>query len=155
VDSRPDIRVSDAEREEVVERLREHTAAGRLTPEELDERIDEAYAARTRGELDRVMRELPVRPPPVPDLRAARRERARRHLYASVGSYVTANATLVIIWALTGAGSFWPIWVIAFWGIALIGQAWRALGPGAGEEEHEDVQRRRRHHRHLPPPARR
>jgi Domain of unknown function (DUF1707)/2TM domain len=154
MDSRPDIRVSDAEREEVVERLREHTAAGRLTPQELDERIDEAYAARTRGELDGVMRELPVSAPPVADVQAARRERARRQLYASVGSYVTTNATLVIIWALTGAGSFWPIWVIAFWGIALIAQAWHMLGPGGGEEEPEDRHRRRRR-RHLPPPARR
>ena len=46
------VRASDAEREDVARPLGEHAAAGRLTPEELDERLDAAYGARTQGELD-------------------------------------------------------------------------------------------------------
>ena len=42
-----DLRASDAERERVAASLREHCAAGRLTLEELSERLDEAYRART------------------------------------------------------------------------------------------------------------
>jgi hypothetical protein len=58
----PDIRVADDDRERVVVELREHAVAGRLTLEEFSERVDQAYAARTRGELDVVLRELPSAP---------------------------------------------------------------------------------------------
>jgi Domain of unknown function (DUF1707) len=55
-----DLRVSDEQRERVAVVLREHCAQGRLTLEELSERLDEAYRARTAGELDTVLRELPA-----------------------------------------------------------------------------------------------
>src|SRR5919206_178586 len=44
-----EMRVSDREREAVAEQLREHAAEGRLDPDELEERLTAAYAARTRG----------------------------------------------------------------------------------------------------------
>ncbi|MFI0785644.1 DUF1707 domain-containing protein [Streptomyces lydicus] len=50
---------SDAEREDMVERLREATAEGRLTLEELAERSEAAYLARTREELSSVGEDLP------------------------------------------------------------------------------------------------
>lgn len=53
------IRASDAEREAVVIRLRDACAAGRLTIDELAERVDRAYAARTRAELQQLVRDLP------------------------------------------------------------------------------------------------
>ena len=34
--------------------------------------------------------------------------------------YLVVNATLLVVWAFTGAGFFWPIFVIAFWGIGLV-----------------------------------
>ena len=40
--------------------LREHHAAGRLTVEEFNERLDKAYAAKTLGELDELMSDLPA-----------------------------------------------------------------------------------------------
>jgi Domain of unknown function (DUF1707)/Cell wall-active antibiotics response 4TMS YvqF len=52
-------RASDAEREATVARLREAAAEGRLTVEELDERIDAAYAASTRAELEPLTADLP------------------------------------------------------------------------------------------------
>ncbi|MFK0288955.1 DUF1707 domain-containing protein [Streptomyces sp. NPDC090442] len=55
---------SDAEREEMIERLREATAEGRLTLEELAERYEAAYLARTREELATVGRDLPTAAPP-------------------------------------------------------------------------------------------
>ena len=54
-----EMRVGDAEREAAAAELREHYASGRLTLEELNERLDAAFAAKTRGDLTVVMRDLP------------------------------------------------------------------------------------------------
>ena len=56
----PDMRAGDADRERLVEQLREHHAAGRLTLDEFDERMTKAYAAKTYGELRTLTRDLPV-----------------------------------------------------------------------------------------------
>jgi Domain of unknown function (DUF1707) len=53
------LRISDADREQVTARLREHYAEGRLTSEELDERITAALSAKTFGDLRRIMADLP------------------------------------------------------------------------------------------------
>lgn len=61
------VRVSDADREATAAELREHYAAGRLTAEELDERLDQAFAAKTRSDLGAVMHDLPsLRPGTTP-----------------------------------------------------------------------------------------
>ena len=62
------IRVSDADRERVTARLRENFAEGRLTPDELDERISAALNAKTFGDLRPLMTDLPgpVPAPPRP-----------------------------------------------------------------------------------------
>ncbi|MEV7969872.1 DUF1707 domain-containing protein [Sphaerisporangium sp. NPDC088356] len=57
--SRDDLRIGDAERDEVMTALREHFAQGRLTHAELDERLDTALAARTAGDLRQVTADLP------------------------------------------------------------------------------------------------
>lgn len=54
-----EMRVGDAEREATAAELREHYASGRLTLDELNERLDTAFAAKTRGDLDALMRDLP------------------------------------------------------------------------------------------------
>jgi uncharacterized membrane protein len=64
------IRVSDADRDRVTARLREHFAEGRLTQDELDERISAALNAKIFGDLRHVMADLPE-PVPAPP-RAAR-----------------------------------------------------------------------------------
>jgi len=53
------IRASDADRERVAARLRDHFAEGRLTRDELDERITAALNARTLGDLRVLMTDLP------------------------------------------------------------------------------------------------
>jgi Domain of unknown function (DUF1707) len=73
VSSQPDLRASDAEREEAAARLREHAAEGRLTVDELDERCARAYAARTVGELAALFTDLPA-PAPAPVSVAAPRQ---------------------------------------------------------------------------------
>ncbi|MCW2984256.1 MAG: hypothetical protein JWR63_1826 [Conexibacter sp.] len=67
----PELRASDADRDQAAELLRDAAGQGRLTVEELNERLDEAFAARTRAELERLVADvvvpgepaaLPVRP---------------------------------------------------------------------------------------------
>jgi hypothetical protein len=55
-----DLRVSDAERDQAARLLRDHCAAGRLTIDELDARLETVYAAKTRKELGRTT----IDPPP-------------------------------------------------------------------------------------------
>jgi uncharacterized protein DUF1707 len=57
------MRVSDADREQVTARLREHFAEGRLTQEELNERITATLSAKTFGDLRRIMADLPEAEP--------------------------------------------------------------------------------------------
>src|SRR3954471_3820293 len=56
------LRASDAERERVAETLRRHHLDGRLDTDELQERLERAYAARTTGELAPLLADLPAQP---------------------------------------------------------------------------------------------
>lgn len=106
-----------------------HCSEGRLTLAELEERLGEAYGARTLRDLIAPMRELPQVPPISPPLPVRHRPPAPTRpsrsegLRAHVASYVAVNALLVIIWALTGAGYFWPIWPILGWGVGIASHA--------------------------------
>ena len=73
-----DLRISDADRHRVAELLREAAGEGRLDLEELDERLEATYAAKTYGDLVPLTVDLPhagglpvVRPSHVPDAAAA------------------------------------------------------------------------------------
>jgi hypothetical protein len=69
------IRVSDADRDRVTARLREHFAEGRLTPDELDQRLSATLNAKTFGDLRRIMADLPE-PAHVPSPPGQRPQRA-------------------------------------------------------------------------------
>ncbi|MFG2788769.1 DUF1707 domain-containing protein [Streptomyces sp. NPDC048419] len=67
----PELRASDADREQVAEVLRDALAEGRLDMEEFEERLEATYKARTYGELTPITRDLPVgqvTPPPAVSL---------------------------------------------------------------------------------------
>lgn len=57
---RPEMRASDAERERIAELLREAVAEGRLEMDEFEQRLDTAYRARTHGELEPLVSDLPA-----------------------------------------------------------------------------------------------
>ena len=115
--SSPEMRASDEDRERVVEMLRDHGAAGRLSTEELEQRTDAALHATTHGDLDALLRDLPH----LGDARRAehKRERARREFAEHARTYAMVMVLLVAIWALTGMGYFWPVWPALGWGIGL------------------------------------
>ncbi|MFI5616876.1 DUF1707 domain-containing protein [Streptomyces sp. NPDC051567] len=56
----PELRASDADRDRVVERLRDAVAEGRLDMEEFEERLEAAYTSRTYAELEPLTRDLPA-----------------------------------------------------------------------------------------------
>jgi len=56
----PGLLASDADREHIAAFLRHHSLEGRLTQDDLEERLEEAYAARTIGQLWHAIRDLPV-----------------------------------------------------------------------------------------------
>ena len=61
--SLPTERIADADRERVIDELREHMLAGRLTPDEFEQRLGSAHAARTRADLDVARTDLPASRP--------------------------------------------------------------------------------------------
>lgn len=84
---------------------------------------------------------------PTDDERAVARRRiqARRDFGAHVVTYVVVNGLLLVIWALTGGGYFWPGWVLGGWGIALVLHAWDLFfRHPVTEGDVEDELRRRR-----------
>ena len=141
---RASLRASDADRQQFVEQLRQHHAEGRLTVEELTERTGRAYAARTLGDLDALATDLPPLTPSVPPPRMAaspgqpgppglpprlrppgpERAAAKANLLRSIMWYAILSAFLVVIWALSGRDSFWPVWPIL--GFALL-ISWQAI----------------------------
>jgi len=139
----PALRASDAERERAATLLRDHAGAGRLTPEELDERLDVAYAALTVSQLDTLLRDLPApgaASASKPPARSEHREITRRRLVHAVGQALLVTAAAIAIWLATGAdGDFWPRWVVLVMVIRIAFRTWGELGPGGRAE--------RRHHR--------
>jgi hypothetical protein len=59
-ENQPGLRASDQDRDQAVEILRAAAGEGRLTPDEMNERIEAARSARTGGELAALMRDLPA-----------------------------------------------------------------------------------------------
>ncbi len=58
---------------------------------------------------------------------ALARVQGRRDFGGHLIAYVVINAFLIAIWALTGAGYFWPVWVLCGWGAGLVLHAWDAF----------------------------
>jgi Domain of unknown function (DUF1707) len=115
-DADRDLRASDADRDRIAAQLREHAGAGRLSVDELAERLDVVFAARTLGELE----------PPLADLPRAERD-PRHHRSPIVATPLLALAVLLVMaWALTGAGAFWPVWVLlGLWWFGPLGRRHR------------------------------
>ena len=114
---RSDIRAADADRERVIDALREHHADGRLTTEELEARTDHALAARHVGDLNRLLRDLPRLAPSRTSI--AMRKAAWRTFEVHLRIYIAAVAMFVALWALGGGGEFWPVWPALGWGIGV------------------------------------
>jgi hypothetical protein len=149
-----DLRASDADRERAAQEIREHYAAGRLTEEELEERVQAAVNARTQGELIAVRQDLPRLPVSPAQQRAEfadRRRLLRGQLLQESGGGVTAFVVCAALWAVNGAnGFFWPLFVAMVCVLPLIRTGWRLYGPAPDLErvEQDLAHFRRRGGRH-------
>ena len=112
-----DLRASDADRERTVEELRAHAAAGRLDSAELEDRLGRALAATRRAELADVLADLPAERA----RQAAPAARPRRRHGKDPSAMLAIAVLLVAIWALTGAGYFWPVWPLLWFAFASLG----------------------------------
>lgn len=133
------LRASDRERERTLAELRDHAAVGRLLPEEHEERSERALRARTRADLAALTADLPE--PGLADSSFAGSPGPRSHgLRAEIAAYVAVNLLLVVVWAATGAGYFWPIWPIAGWGVGLVLQGLGGPSRGACGQRRQRAQ---------------
>ncbi len=143
------LRVADEDRESLISELREHMLAGRLSSEELEDRLGAAYRARTRADLDALRADLPMTPATVQGALAERRAHLRRSLLQEGGGALGISALCVAVWAASGAeGSFWPIWVIILSLIPIVRNAWLLWGP-APDHDAVEANLRERSARHI------
>jgi hypothetical protein len=71
-----------------------------------------------------------------PRAQAVSRLERTRDFRVHVSIYVAVNTMLVSIWAVAGAGLFWPIFPMLGWGIGVAANAWVVYGRRAlGEDE--------------------
>ncbi len=117
------IRTSEAERDRVIAALSNHFALGRLSLEELNQRVDQALQAKTRDQLKTLLLDLPVESavPLQPGIRSDvthSNDLLKRTPWAP---WAVTAITCLVIWLVTSIAEgaalyFWPAWVIGPWG---------------------------------------
>lgn len=152
-DDASELRVSDEQRDAAAREIRDHFAAGRLTDEELSDRLSAVYKARTEGELRALRTDLPVLPATQRAELTRRRRELQRRALQEAGGGVILFVVCVVIWAASGAtGQFWPIWVALVAVIPLLRTTWRLYGPAPDFDRVErelEERRQRPHGRHA------
>jgi hypothetical protein len=155
-DRREDLRAADVDRQFVAERLKAALDEGRLSLGEYDDRLKDTYAARTYGDLDGILKDLPgfhplsdsqvqPREPAMDDpdeRRAARDGRNPKWLVGVWSAWLVAVSVNVVIWALVSISNgdpvyFWPMWVAGPWGAVLLASTFsvKALGNGPDQPQ--------------------
>jgi Domain of unknown function (DUF1707) len=152
--SNPSIRASDADRDKIATALRENLAAGRLTTEEFDERLDKALAAKTLGELEDLMADLPgtdiiKRADPSPDRAEGNPPSTRGRSYPARRTawevLFTLGVLVLVIWLISGAhASLSFLWVVAALAVLIIA---RRITGGHSRSERRSARPRRTHRR--------
>jgi Domain of unknown function (DUF1707) len=139
----PQMRASDSDRDRVASMLREHHAAGRLTAEEFQERLDATFAAKTLGELDKLMADLPgIDLYHLPEATIRHGQQAAHGRMSPAwrgawGSWASVSLLLFTIWLISAIGShsaagLWFLWVAGPWGAILLGRWLFGGHPGGG-----------------------
>jgi len=168
VAEQPDsLRAADVDREFVAERLRNALSEGRLTLIEYDDRLREAYEARTYGELKGLLADLP-------DVTTAERSQlattsgalaassagagpmpidrghTRRWVAGAWSGWLSTSLILTAIWFITSVGSdhghfknFWPIWFIVPIGAIMLARTITGLAGGEPRRAAEREAQRR------------
>jgi hypothetical protein len=152
---RSDIRVSDTEREDALEKLGEHMSAGRLDIDEYGERSAKVTTAKTRGELLDLFGDLPEPRPafgrPAPPVAAGPRTPSIGHRVAPVVVPIVAISLAFMLVIVTKVPFFF---LLPFLFIGIAGSHRRRAFDQHGHEEYRRAMREyrgamREHHRRM------
>jgi hypothetical protein len=112
------LRASDADRDAVVDRLREAAGEGRLEPDELEQRVDGALRARTYGDLAQLLADLPAdgrMPSPRTHWRIDPLARSAASGAALLVAVIVAFAAVAVVAMLVLAAAASWIALVLFW----------------------------------------
>ena len=115
----PQMRISDADRADVADRLSQHYSDGRLDQAEFNERLDRAMKAKTQSDLTGLFTDLPPIDEPGKAVKAVppqdQRPRNRRPLHRTLGLILVIVVAVIVARALT-----WPLFsLLGFFGHAV------------------------------------
>lgn len=132
------MRASDGDREAVAQRLRAALDEGRLSLPEYDERLQQAFAATTYGELAPLTSDLPESKP---SKHVARREKHKRKQIKEWRDWGGVAVILVGIWLVTSIASrdlqfFWPMIPLGIWAAVILSGT--VFGSGGKSERSDD-----------------
>jgi hypothetical protein len=106
------LRASDADRDAVAERLRQAAVEGRLDPDELEQRLHAALRAKTYGDLDGLLGDLPAKP--------VKWERPRGGVAPAASLAVVMVLRTLVALAILGAVLVAAAATFAWWMIGLV-----------------------------------
>jgi hypothetical protein len=136
----------------VITALNEHAGAGRISTDELEDRVQAVYEAKTKGELDAVRRDLPVTAQEAKLQYSQRRAQLTRRMLQETGGSAALFVVCTAIWLASGAtGGFWPVWILIIVVLSAARNGWALFGPGADLDEFErqlEARRAQRTNRH-------
>lgn len=124
----PEMRASDADRDRVAAVLREHTAQGRITMDEFNDRLEELYKSRTYGDLAKLTADLPdvdLRHRPAKKAELPAKKETHSGMQAAWIAWAMASGVNWVIWLIVSLSSDggvypWPLWVMGPWGVILL-----------------------------------
>jgi DUF1707 SHOCT-like domain len=136
----PHQRFTETDRDKIAGRLRDAFADGRLDQPEFTSRLDKLYEVTTYGELEPLVRDLPLvrtyKTPevartspatPAPGQFPARQKQERHPVAGAAGGFGSIVMINVMIWAVIGLANggdfpyFWPIWLLIPWAVIVLG----------------------------------
>lgn len=146
---RDEMRAGDSDRQAVADKLKQALDEGRLDLGEYDDRLQRTYAAKTYGDLNGLLDDLPgtglaarpqAKPEPAPATAApppVRSARAGQLVRAWLGGFGGIFVVCTVIWLATSIGSgsvqyFWPVWLLIPMVVGLLGRL------GGGDRHRRD-----------------
>jgi hypothetical protein len=114
MDRRGSLRASDADREQIAERLRHAATEGRIATDELEQRLGALFTSRTYGELDAIVSDLPGKG--VSHARGtSRRSPARTLARPALALAIAVPVVMAMVFIATGVFAVWILWVVCGW----------------------------------------
>jgi hypothetical protein len=124
-----DLRAGDSDRQAVVAELQRHYVDGRLSSEELSERVAKALQSRTFGELAALLNDLPTLAAHTELEPAQATDWKSQLLSPPFGAVMILIGVLALLWMFVAASAghwgFFPFWPVLIWGFFFIGRPYR------------------------------